>query len=302
MLGSPFTRRRPIVAVTAVAVLGLGLAACGSEEPSGSDRAGGEQSAAETPTTAQERLAHIHGLGVDPGTEKLYVATHYGLFQATKDSEKLQQVGDSTQDIMGFSVVSGDRFVGSGHPDPSRNLPPNLGLIESRDGGRMWKNISLLGEADFHVLRSAGERVYGFDGTQGRLMVSSNGGRGWRQRTPPAAVFDLAVDPRDPDSVVVSTERGLFTSTNAGEGWRPVRDDLAGLMVWPAPDALFLGDEQGQVLRSDDGGKQFAPVGKLGGQPVAFASHNGELYAALGDGTVKRSADNGASWSVRATP
>lgn len=300
MLGPMLARRRPIAAVAAVAV--LGLAACGNDEPSGSDQPAGEQSAAQTPPTAQERLAHIHGLGVDPSTKTLYVATHYGLFEAAKGSEKLRQVGDSTQDIMGFSVVSADRFVGSGHPDPSQNLPPNLGLIESRDGGRTWKNISLLGEADFHVLRSAGERVYGFDGTQGRLMVSSNGGRSWQQRTPPAAVFDLAVDPRDPDSIVVSTERGVFASTNAGKGWRQVRDDLAGLMAWPAADTLFLVDEQGQVLRSDDGGKGFAPVGELGGQPVALASHKGELYAALGDGTVKRSSDSGASWSVRAAP
>ena len=116
-----------------------------------------------------------------------------------------------------------DRYR-SGHPAPGQSLPPNLGLIESRDGGRTWKGVSLLGQADFHVLQSAGRRVYGFDGTQGRLMVSSNDGRSWTQRTPPAGIFALAIDPRRPDDIVASTERGLFASPNAGRGWRPMRN------------------------------------------------------------------------------
>jgi hypothetical protein len=38
---------------------------------------------------------------------------------------------------MGFSVAGPGRFIGSGHPDPSdTSSPPNLGLIESRDGGQ----------------------------------------------------------------------------------------------------------------------------------------------------------------------
>jgi len=199
-------------------------------------------------------------------------------------------------------VVGAGRFIGSGHPDPSQNLPPNLGLIESRDGGESWKNISLLGEADFHVLRSAGRTVYGFDGTQGRLMVSTSGGRQWEQRTPPAGMFDLAIDPERPGRVVISTERGIFVSADAGERWRPLRDDIAGLLAWPAPDRLYLVDGQGQVLRSADAGKSFEPTGAVEGQPAAFVSHRDELYVALGDGTVNRSTDGGSNWTVRATP
>ena len=83
---------------------------------------------------------------------------------------------------MGFSIVAPDRFLGSGHPAPDQTLPPNLGLIESRDGGQTWQSLSLLGDADFHVLQSAGRRVYGFDATHARLMVSSDDGRSWSER------------------------------------------------------------------------------------------------------------------------
>jgi hypothetical protein len=66
-----------------------------------------------------------------------------------------ERVGDSYQDTMGFTVVGPNRFLGSGHP-ATDDLPPLLGLIESTDAGKTWEHVSLLGEADSHVLRSAG--------------------------------------------------------------------------------------------------------------------------------------------------
>ena len=282
----------------AVAVLAAtGLVACGGDGSGSAAGEGAGAAAQETPA-----LEHIHGLGVNPADGRLFIATHNGLFMAAEDETTPTQVGTSSQDIMGFSVVGPNRFVGSGHPGLDQDLPPNLGLIESRDGGRTWKNISLLGEADFHVLESSGSRIYGFDGTQGRVMVSGNGGRDWQQRTPPAAIFDLAVDPDRPSRIVAATEKGLFVSKDEGRRWRPVNGDLAGLLAWPQRSALYLIGGDGQVLRSRDAGGSWQSEGTIGGQPVAFVAHENELYAALADGTVKRSTDGGASWTVRTTP
>jgi len=282
------------VTVILIALAAL-VGACGSDD--GSSPA----SNAPPPSSQQAELQHIHGLGVDSGSGTLYVATHSGLFQAARDDAQLERLGDSRQDIMGFSVVGPGRFVGSGHPAPSQNLPPNLGLIESRNGGRSWENISLLGKADFHVLRSAGATVYGVDGGS-HLMVSRDGGRTWRSRTPPAGVFDLAVDPGDAERIVISTERGVFSSPNVGKEWRPLRKDLAGLLAWPAPGRLYLVDGQGQVSRSADSGREFEAVGDIGGPPAAFIGERDALHVALTDGNVKRSADGGATWMLRATP
>lgn len=245
---------------------------------------------------------HIHGLGVR--NDGLLIATHTGLWAAAPGQTKAHRLGASKQDIMGFAVQRKNRLIGSGHPDPTQRQPPNLGLIESRDGGRSWKNVSLPGQADFHVLESSGPRVYGFDGTQGRLMVSSDGGGSWRQRRPPAAMFSLAIDPSRADSVVTSTDRGLFRSDDAGKTFRPLRvqGQLAGLLAWPAVDDLFLVDGRGQVLRSHDRGDRWRPVGSIGGQPSAFIAHGRELYAALANNTVKRSTDGGRSWTVRSGP
>jgi hypothetical protein len=275
----------------------LGLAGCASggessAEPAAPATEGGE---------AQAGLEHIHGLGVDPGDGTLFVATHNGLYSAEEGERRVEPVGEVGQDIMGFSVVAPDRFIGSGHPAPTQDLPPHLGLIESRDGGRSWASVSLLGEADFHVLRSSGRRVYGFDGTQGRLMVSSSGGRDWQQRTPPAAMFDLAIAPGDRDRIVVSTERGLFASRDAGRRWRPLSSTLAGLLAWPE-DGLHLVGGDGTVQRSRDGGGTFERVGQVAGPPSALTAAGDALYVALGSGTVVRSGDGGATWAVRAMP
>lgn len=289
---------RMVVSIAAAAA--LVLSACGGDGSSSPE-------AGEAPATTEQQAAnnagmqHIHGLGVRRGA--LYIATHHGLWIAPKGQTKAHRLGASRQDIMGFSVLSEDRFIGSGHPHPfQQDLPPNLGLIESRDGGRSWKNVSLSGEADFHVLQSVGTRIYGFDGVRGRLLTSSNNGRSWQPRTPPAGVYALAIDPHNPRRIVASTEKGVFMSPNTGDGWRPLNDRLAGLLAWPRTARLYLVDGEGTVRRSGDGGRQWQTLGAIGGPPAAFIAAGTELYAALADGTVKRSTDGGNTWTLRATP
>ena len=290
--------RRSLLALLAVLVTATFLAACGGDDGTSGSSDGGEGAAAPEEAPA---LEHIHGLGVNPADGRLFIATHHGLFAAGEGETRPQKVGETGQDIMGFSVVDADRFIGSGHPGPDQDLPPNLGLIESRDGGETWKNVSLLGQADFHVLEESGGTIYGFDGAEGRLMVSRDGGRTWSTRAPPAAVFGLAIAPEDPARIVASTEQGLFASGNEGRGWRPLRRDVGGLLTWPSRDRLYLVDAQGQVFVSSDGGGEWSTQGSIGGQPTAFISHGDELYAALADGTVKRSTDGGGTWADRTT-
>lgn len=251
---------------------------------------------------ARPALQHIHGLGVNPADGALYIATHHGLFRAPEGDTPPQPVGGSTQDIMGFSVVGPDHFVGSGHPSLGQDLPPNLGLMESRDGGETWESVSLLGEADFHVLEAAGTTVYGFDSTHERFLVSADGGRTWEEWPVPAPVFDLAVDPTDSSRLIAATQAGLHAARDEARDWRPLREDLAGLLAWPGEERLYLVDGDGRVQVSGDGGAGWQAVGTIGGQPVAFLAHGGDLYVALADNTVKRSRDGGASWTVRTTP
>jgi photosystem II stability/assembly factor-like uncharacterized protein len=136
---------------------------------------------------------------------------------------------------MGFTVAGPDYFLGSGHPDieeaVAKDLPPHLGLIESRDAGRTWRTLSLLGEADFHVLRFAGQRVYGYDASNDRLVVSGDNGRTWREVNRPAPLLDLAIDPGDETHLIAAGEGGLYESTNAGGAWESLASQIGALGV-----------------------------------------------------------------------
>lgn len=276
----------------AVVALGLGLWIL-----KGDDR---------TASATDSGPVHVHGLGVNPADGALFVATHTGLFRSGPGEPTSVRVGDSHQDTMGFAVVGEDRFLGSGHPDFRTDLPPLLGLIESTDRGRSWEPISLLGEADFHVLRSAGEVVYGYDASNDRLLVSSDAGRTWTERKRPAPLLDLAADPDDSRHVIASgasdLSQGLYESGDGGRSWRRIGSQV-GWLAWPARDRLFVVDGAGRVLRSSDEGKRFKRRGTIGGQPAALLGEGpDELFVALHDGTVKRSTDGGVSWAVRSRP
>ena len=274
-------------AVVIAALVAVSLA--GGDEGQGAGGGGG--GAAEA--------GHIHGLGINPADGSLYIATHAGLFRAARGSTEAPRVGTSDRDLMGFSVVGPDHFVASGHPGSESDLPGNIGLTESRDGGQTWEPVSLLGEADFHVLRASGQRIYGYDGVNGRFMLSTDLGRNWMQREVPAVPFDLAIDPKDPDHLIAATDSGLRESRDAGRSWRNVSEQIA-LLAWGDEDTVFSLTLQGEVGVSRDGGKTARPTGTIQGQPVGFIAAKDGLYVALADGTVLKSTDDGASFAVRA--
>ena len=245
---------------------------------------------------------HVHGLGVNPADGALYIATHTGMYRVGQGERKAERVADRYQDTMGFTIVGPNRFLGSGHPDLRQDLPPLLGLIESTNAGESWEPISLLGEADFHVLRFAGERVYGYDASNDRLLVSADRGLTWNELERPGPLIDLAVDPSDERRIVATTEEGLFESRDGGQSWNGV-GEAVGLLAWTRRERLYLVAGGGQVFASRNGGRLLEHRGEIGGQPAALLAQSAnELYVALHDGTIKRSVDGGASWTVRSTP
>ncbi len=277
-------------------VIALVVAGCGGDD--GDDLFTGVNSQDPGPI-------HVHGLGVNPEDGALFIATHTGLFRAPEGQRTAERVADRFQDTMGFTIVGPDRFLGSGHPDVREDLPPFLGLIRSSDAGENWDAVSLMGEADFHVLEASGNRVYGFGSdfeTQtARFLVSEDSGRTWDKRSTPGPLISLAIAPDDPDRIVATAEEGVYSSDDAGDSWRPLTDDT-GLVAWTRSGSLVLVDASGGVTMSGGNGRSWQKVGAIGGEPAALEAAGNDLYVALHDGTIKQSTDGGNRWTVRSQP
>jgi hypothetical protein len=246
-------------------------------------------------------MGHVHGLGVDPADDALYVASHFGVFRV-EDGEPVR-VADRWMDAMGFVVVGENHFLGSGHPDPDENLPPSLGLVESTDAGETWEPVSLLGEADLHSIAPAGERIYAYDSASQSLLVSEDRQR-WDLIAQLLALRDIAADERAPDTVYATTSKGeLVRSTDEAEP-SPVYGAPKMLSAIDfEPEGPLVGvTYDGTVMVSSspdgqDGESQWQEAGKLEGVVEALDADPGRWHAATSTG-IYESTDDGATWEV----
>lgn len=278
----PVTRR--LLAITGASVAAPVLAACGG---SSSDPG----AAASTPHSSQA-LSHVHGLGVDPADGRVYVATHNGLYTVA-EGQKPKLVGDSKDDFMGFAVTGEKTFIASGHGAPGSDRPGNVGLIETKDGGRTWASRSLSGEADFHSLDAVKGTVYGYEA--GRIRVSSDL-KSWDDRATLEAL-DLAVSPAG-DKLLATTEGGVVTSVDGGRTFGKGAEPVQAFVSWPAEKSLFGIGMSGKLSGSTDGGKSWKELTTVpGGQPQALTAVNADHILAATTTGVYESRDGGKTFS-----
>jgi BNR/Asp-box repeat len=248
--------------------------------------------------------AFIGSIAVDPADGTLFLGTGLGLY--TVDGKRQKRVTGELTTPEGSGSLSSNLVVrfnrpgellGSGHPEGEGSLPENLGLIRSTDGGKTWESVSALGESDFHILQVAGDHVVGVHAEDPDVQVSTDGGRTFERRTPPAPPEDVVVDPADPARMVATTAQGTFTSADGGGSWRQRDPAAGGQLEWTAPDRLYRSDVGGTIMRSADGGETWEEVGAVDTTVNELASdREGALYASVPGGEVRRSTDGGATW------
>ena len=265
-------------------ILALAVSACG-------------QGADDVQSADLADLVHVHGLA--ESAEGVYVATHNGLFDVVEGD--VRRISEASHDLMGFTKAGAEDLLASGHPDPSGESlqvdgkPPLLGLVHSRDG-TTWQPLSLLGEVDFHSLVAAHDRVYGFDSTNGRLVVSDDR-KEWDVRAENIAIIDFAVSPDDPDTLVATAEGAVERSTDGGRSWKQVSDRQFTFVSWTS-NGLYSATPDGQVAVSSDDGATWSALGSLDGQPQALHATPDAIYAAASEAGILRSTDGGQSFDV----
>lgn len=246
--------------------------------------------------------AHVHGLGFDPADGALLLGTHDGLYRVGPRDTRPRKVGIVSYDLMGLVVIGPRSYLASGHPDAAaaqrERLPSNLGLIRTDDGGKRWRSVSLLGGADFHLLRARGSRLLAYDVTRGRLLASANAGRTWKPRALVSGAADFALGP-GVGTVASSTSDGVMVSGDDGVTYRPLARDVGpGLLHWPSAPVLLLIDAGGTVLASADGGRTFVRRGAVGGRPAALAAAGRRVAVLLDTGRVLLSRDGGRRFAT----
>ncbi len=269
MRHSMMTRQRVLLASLALL---LGLGACAEPQADASPTAAG---------------GHVHGLGVNPSDERLYVATHFGLF--VLDEDELQRVGEAEHDLMGFAVAGPDSFWASGHPIGGE-LPQPMGLVRSDDNGQTWDQVSLGGEADLHSLDVEGEAMAAYDSLEGRVLTSDDAGQTFRTalRVP---ALDVVLD-AEGDTIVARSDGALLRVQ--GSDTQILGDAPRLVMIDRSEEGLVGIGPDGGVWVSEDAGS-WTSRGTLDGVPVALEVGGPRWYAATSTGLYV-SDDEGSSW------
>ncbi len=276
---STFRRALPRAAASITVLAMLGLTACGTATPASTN---------EAPPT--DLYGHIHAISIEESTQRVLLATHNGLFDASGTVPK--KIGP-TLDLMGFTVSPTGTFYASGHPGPGSDLPNPLGLMESTDSGETWVPLSLQGQSDFHALTANRDAIIGFDG---KLRTTSDGKK-WVDGGPMApAPYALVSSPQSA-VVLATTEEGLWRSADSGETWSAPSGGPKLLTAAFADSSTVLGvTPEGSVYLSNDAGLSWEALGPEVGPATtmgAIRTEEGTLlvWMDLERGVVKFSYD-----------
>ncbi|MEC7841257.1 MAG: YCF48-related protein, partial [Candidatus Latescibacterota bacterium] len=124
----------------------------------------------------------------------------------------------------------------------------------SDDGGQTWQPVADERRV-LAVAPSTPEILYS------QFARSGDGGLTWVVGNPPGRLFDITVDPRDPDRLFAfeGPNRKLYRSEDGGLSWGLVLDaPMLDLALHPAdPDFVFASTRSG-FYRSEDGGDTWA--------------------------------------------
>jgi hypothetical protein len=247
------------------------------------------------PVSGSELGEHVHNLTFDGST--LLLGTHEGLWSQSPGQVPVQ-ISQRSFDVMGFAKTE-SRWLASGHPARGEDGPADLGLLESLDGGVTWQEVSLSGEADFHRLTTSGNRIYGVSSVDDALLRSDDAGATWTNLGS-LGLFDIALDPANPDTLIATTADGLVRSTDAGATFSPVATpSLIALLAW-TPNYVVGADVDGRILTSVNGGSTWEALTTLPEQPAALGA-DGSRIAVLAGPTVFESIDGGKTFTERIT-
>jgi len=182
------------------------------------------------------------------------------------------------------------------------------GLLRTTDGGANWKALSSAAQVSYLAPHpDLREVVYAGGGpgvskaTDGETFVLLNGS--------PPYVASLAIDPVDPNRILISTRLGFFRTTDGGLTWLAVENgppknenNFGSSFLFDAGnhDLVYAATPRDGFWRSTDGGKNWTML-QTGTSPICSGLsavdrfNPGHVYLG-GCGLARRSTDGGLTW------
>ena len=180
------------------------------------------------------------------------------------------------------------------------------GLRKTLDHGRTWKTVSASIASRLAISPADPATLYAV--LAAGLAKSSDNGESWNLAMNGLDLnyFDfyygfstqaMAVNPSNAQNVAIARYDGLFTTTDGGASWQRGARQLAFTLAIDSSSAIYAGDVNRGVVRSDDGGGTFRPAGLRDKLIATLEASGSTLYAGTSDGHVYRSDDGGQFWS-----
>lgn len=238
------------------------------------------------------------------GTAPLWLATEAGILRQGKEWRPPFQ---PLSEINALAAHEEFLLAGNRHGQ----------IVYSRDGGQTWRGghtggneaaiTGLVLAPDFPQSGVALAATHGAG-----ILRTTDSGHSWQPANfglQDFSILMIAVPPRwkQREIVFAASQRGIYRSANGGRAWKKIGPEQAIQVLAVGPRrTLLAGTEEGQIFRSNDGGKNWQTSQPLE-EPApinALWSHPGRpvWVAATGDGRILHSADEGRRWQETARP
>ncbi|WP_223700890.1 F510_1955 family glycosylhydrolase [Sutcliffiella deserti] len=266
----------------------------------------------------KETINHIHGIGYLGNEKKLFLATHHGLLRYSEG--KWYKTSRNNHDYMGFQATD-EQFFSSGHPTLNSDLKNPLGLVKSKDQGASIEKIAFYGEIDFHYLAAGykSHTLYVFNEHENSLEIglhySLDEGETWEtssmQEVSANAIGNIATHPTVSENVAISTNKGLFISSDFGNEFKLLTSSNPVTSVEYQEDSLIyfiLENNETKLLtynlKNETTDELALPEGISSKNPIMFIATNPEnrteITAVTLNNDIYQSKNNGGSWRLLA--
>jgi photosystem II stability/assembly factor-like uncharacterized protein len=236
-----------------------------------------------------DSVTHIHG--VKAFGKEILMPTHEGLYKYSA-ANSMTLVKGPVFDVMGLAGFEKTLYA-SGHPGVGTKFLNPIGLIQSTDGGSTWKQVSLAGQVDFHLLEVGKFDIYGVDAVSGVLMHSIDQGKSWK-KIGQNKFSDIAPVSTKKSNAYALLSGNLVQTKNSFKTSTPIKSKQKWESLEVLGNSIFTTAGK-DIYSSTNEGKSWTKIATLP-QKISSISVNSQIFVAVAGNSIYSSKDGGKTF------